>query len=91
MSAKFHGHFALSHHIKRRHLRVFRGFSKLLFNSEKAVVLLDALRAGRRARLDLAGVEGNGEVSDCRVGARQAWTYPGVGSELFLCFLTPPV
>src|SRR5450756_2017464 len=43
---------------------VHRGVVQLLLDAEQLVVLVDALAAGRRTGLELAGVGGYGEVRD---------------------------
>ena len=41
--------------------------SKLLFDPEQLVVFGDTIDSGRRARLDLTGICGDGEICDERV------------------------
>ncbi len=49
------------------HARILGDVAQFLFDAEQLVVLGHAIRAARRAGLDLAGVEGHGDVGDGRV------------------------
>ena len=48
--------------MKRVHSRIYPILSELFLDSEKLVILRDTLGSGRGTSLDLAGVEGYGEV-----------------------------
>ena len=49
------------------HSRIYPILSELFLDSEKLVILRDTLGSGRGTRLDLAGVEGYGEVCTGRI------------------------
>ena len=50
--------------MERIHSRVYSALAEFFFDSEKLVVLSDTLGSGRGTGLDLAGVEGYGQVCD---------------------------
>ena len=52
---------------KRLLARVARRRAELVLNSQETIVLRDAIRAGRRAGLDLPGVRGNRDIRNRRV------------------------
>ena len=53
--------------MKRIHSRIYPILSEFFLDSEKLVILRDTLGSGRGTRLDLAGVEGYGEVCNSRI------------------------